>query len=110
MPTAGFFAPIDRQWVIGTLKAVGSTDPDVLYAARAKLRAAVGFTKIAGACLLGSGVLCLFVSTTRWFAGPLLVTGWWLWRRGSNNLAAVEAGYQEFSHGTRRSGPAEKVL
>lgn len=102
MPTAGLFSPVDKQWVIGTLKAVGSTDPDVLHAARAKLMAAVGFTRIAGACVLGSGFLSLFVSTSRWFAGPLLLAGWWLWRRGARNVAAVEAGYEEFRLGKTR--------
>ena len=106
MPTAGLFTPVDKQWVIGTLKAVGSTDPDVLYAARAKLLSAVGFTRIAGACLAGSGILSLFFPATRWFAGPLALGGWWLWRRGAKNIAAVEAGYEEVRHsalGTRRS-------
>ena len=98
MPTAGLFTPVDKQWVIGTLKAVGSTDPDVLYAARAKLVSAVGFARIAGAGLAGLGVLLLFFAMTRWFAGPVLVGGWWLWRRGARNVAAVETGYSEFRH------------
>ena len=98
MPTAGLFAPVDKQWVIGTLKAVGSTDPDVLHAARVKLLSAVGFTRIAGAVLAGSGVLSLFLPATRWFAGPLLLVGAWLWRRGARNVAVVEAGYEEFRH------------
>ncbi len=98
MPTAGLFTPVDKQWVIGTLKAVGSTDPDVLYAARAKLLSAVGFTRIAGAGLAGLGVLFLFVAAARWYSVPLLVVGWWLWRRGARNVAVVEAGYEEFRH------------
>ena len=98
MPTAGLFTPVDKQWVIGTLKAVGSTDPDVLHAARAKLLSAVGFTRTTGAGLAGLGVVLLFLAMTRWFAGPVLVVGWWLWRRGARNMAAVEAGYAEFRH------------
>ena len=108
MPTAGLFTPVDKQWVIGTLKAVGSTDPDVLHAARAKLLSAVGFTRIAGVCLASSGIVTLIVPATRWFAGPLVLAGWWLWRRGATNIAAVEAGYEEFRHsarGTERQAP-----
>jgi len=106
MPTAGWFTPVDKQWVIGTLKAMGSTDPDVLYAARAKLLSAVGFTRIAGAGLAGLGVLLLGFAQTRLVAGPLVVVGWWLWRRGARNVAVVQAGYDEFRHsalGTRHS-------
>ena len=110
MPTAGLFTPVDKQWVIGTLKAVGSTDPDVLYAARVKLLTAVGFTRIAGAGLVGLGVLLLVYPATRWFAGLPLLSGWWLWRRGARNVAMVEAGYEEFRHsarGGRRPAPVE---
>ncbi len=106
MPTAGLFTPVDKQWVIGTLKAMGSTDPDVLYAARAKLLAAVTFAKVAGVGAVGLGVLLLFLPAGgRWFGPPLLVAGWGLWRRGVRN-AAVEAGYDEYrgsALGARRS-------
>ena len=97
MPTAGLFTPVDKQWVIGTLKAMGSTDPDVLYAARAKLLAAVTFAKVAGVGAVGLGVLLLFLPAGgRWFGPPLLVVGWWLWRRGVRNAAVVVAGYDEY--------------
>lgn len=96
MPTAGLFTPVDKQWVIGTLKAVGSRDPDVLHAARIKLLSAVGLTRVVGAGLAGLGVLLLLFSPTRWFSVPLLLAGLWLWRRGVRNVAAVEAGYAEY--------------
>ncbi len=104
MPTAGLFTPVDKQWVIGTLKAVGSKDPDVLHAARLKMLSAVGFTRIVGAGLAGLGILLLVYAATRWSSGPLLLAGWWLWRRGARNVAAVEAGYAEF----RDSAPASR--
>lgn len=96
MPTTGLFTPVDKQWVIGTLKALGSRDPDVLHAARIKLLSAVGVSRIVGAGVAGLGVLVIVVAPTRWLSGPLLLAGWWLWRRGVRNVAAVEAGCAEY--------------
>jgi len=88
-------APLDRESAVAFLRAAGSQDPDVLRARRDQLVRTVRWPKAAGVALATLAVLtCL----TR--AGPaaglaIALAGWWLWRRGARNVAAVEAGYAE---------------
>jgi hypothetical protein len=90
------FAIVDRQTVIGSLKAIGSHDPDVLYAEKTLLRSAVRFPRIAGTLLILLGVLVSLTRVGRLIAIPLVLAGWWFRRRGNRNLAAVESGFAEF--------------
>jgi len=60
------FTKIDKQSVIGTLKATGSRDRDILYAQKSELLA------------------------------PSIIFGWWCWSFGKKNIVTVEAGYTEY--------------
>lgn len=96
MVTASPFVTVDRQDVIGTLKATGSRDPDVLYAQKKTLLQAVRFPKMAGTYLMIVGALCTALVLLAFIGIPLLIAGWWLRRRGVRNIETVEAAYSEF--------------
>src|ERR1700739_4653011 len=86
---AGPFSKVDKQGVIGTLKAVGTRDPDVLYAQKQKLLApSQNLKKISLFLMIGGGVLTITVFAA--FAGiPLALFGIWMWRSSSRNIATV---------------------
>ncbi len=90
------FAILDKESVIGTLRATGSHDPDVLDARKAELIARVKAPKFAGLLLLllGGGA-------SRTLGGaligiPMLLAGGWLWYLGARNAATIEAGFTEY--------------
>lgn len=89
------FITIDKRAVIGALKATGSTDLDVLYAARAKLAGAAAVPRWLG---IGLALAAIPAGWTRigWFgAATMLALGWWFLRRGVENVRMVELGYAE---------------
>jgi Family of unknown function (DUF5362) len=97
MPDGGNpFTKVDKQSVIGTLKATGSLDADVLHAQKQKLLAPAKNLKLLSIMLMvGGGLLTLTVIAA--IAGiPLALFGVWLWRFSTKNIAAVEAGYTEY--------------
>ena len=90
------FVTVDKEAVIGDLRAIGSRDPDVLRAKKLAMIRSLRLPK-----LLGGGLLLLGVVLSRTIAGlaaglPVVLVGVWLWWRGAKNVAAVEAGYSEF--------------
>ncbi len=97
MPDGGNpFTKLDKQSVIGTLKATGSQDPDVLHAQKAKLLAPAKNLKIGAIILIVVGVL-FTVTVVLAIAGiPFALFGLWLWRFSSKNIEAVELGYAEY--------------
>ena len=93
---SGPFSKVDKQSVIGTLKAVGSRDPDVLYAQKQKLIAPSKSLKSASYIIIGAGVV-LTLTIFAAFAGiPAVIFGIWILRRTSQNIAVVEEAYNEF--------------
>ena len=96
MLPANPFGTVDRQVVLGSLMATGSRDPDVLHSARAALLASARRPKLIGAGLVVAGVACTASVTLIGLGPPLLVGGWWLWRRGVRNQATVETVFREF--------------
>jgi hypothetical protein len=80
---------------MGAFQSVASRDPDVLDARRASLVSEVSAPRAAGVALLVlGGVLSVTVP------GPLVGipvggVGWWLRRRGVQNVATIEAAYRE---------------
>jgi hypothetical protein len=93
---AGPFTRLDKQSVIGTLKATGTRDPDVLHAQKQKLLAPSKSLKTASYVITGCGVL-LTITIVAAFAGiPFGLFGIWIWRFSSKNIATVEAAYSEY--------------
>ena len=87
---------LDKQTVIGHLKAAGSRDPDILHSHKATLTSAAKFPKLAGVYIMIMGGLLTITILGAFLGIPALLIGWWMRKRGVNNLEAVEAGFQEY--------------
>ena len=96
---AGPFSKVDKQSVIGTLKATGTRDPDVLHAQKQRLLApSQNLKKLSLFLMIGGGVLTITVFAA--FAGiPLAIFGIWMWRYSKRNIATVEAAFSEYATG-----------
>jgi len=94
--TAGPFTKLDKRSVIGTLKATGTRDPDVLHAQKQKLLAPSKNLKMVSYIIMGCGAL-LTITIVAAFAGiPFALFGAWIWRFSSKNIATVEAAFSEY--------------
>ena len=90
------FGRVSREQVIGTLKATGSTDPDVLGATRQEMAGGYKtFTWIGLICAVVGGLFCLTIIGI-FFGGPFLLFGVFVWRRARSNIAAVERYADEY--------------
>jgi hypothetical protein len=90
------FTKLDKQSVIGTLKACGSRDPDVLFAQKQQLLTPAQHLKLLGYICLAIGAV-FTVTVILAIAGiPAMVFGWWVQRFGKQNIRTVEGAYAEF--------------
>ena len=97
MPDGGNpFTKLDKQSVIGTLKATGSRDPDILHAQKQKLLAPAKNLKILAIILIVSGILFTLTVILAIAGIPFALFGIWLWFFSTKNIAAVESGYAEY--------------
>jgi hypothetical protein len=102
------FSTVDKQAVIGSLRATGSSDPDILDVTKAELLARVRFQRLSGLFLMVPGIPVSLIRNgvlggipMAVIGLPLALLGWWFWRRGSRNLATVEAGFAEYVNSPR---------
>lgn len=91
------FVVFDKQGVIGALKAIGSRDPDVLYAARGKLRAVAAVPRVVGVGLMVVAALLVVKGQSAAVVGLIAAVGGWFLFRGNRNVKMVDAGYQEYA-------------
>lgn len=99
MPSEGGnpFTKLDAQSVAGMFKATGARDPDVLHAQLQKLLAPPKQLKLLAVLLMGIGAF-FTVTVVLAIAGiPSILFGFWVWRFGAKNIAAVEAGYAAYA-------------
>ena len=87
---------LEKESVMEALRAVGSRDPDVLRDRVRSLARPVRVQEAAGIGLVSLGVVAAFVAPGPVVGVPVALLGWLLWRRGTRNVAALEAGYVEF--------------
>jgi hypothetical protein len=98
MPDGGAnpFTKLDKQSVIGTLKATGTRDPDILHAQKTKLLAPAKHLKLLAIFLVAIGAM-MTVTVILAIAGiPSMLFGWWVWRFSGKNITAVENGFAEY--------------
>ena len=90
------FTKMDKQSVIGALKATASRDPDVLHLQKIELLSLPKQLKLLGMiCMVGGALFTITVILA--IAGiPIAIFGWWCWSYGKKNIAAVETGYAEY--------------
>ena len=98
MPTTGRnpFGPVDTAGVVAALKAAGSYDPDVLYAAKQRLLAPYRDLRrlsIAGIVL---GCTLIFIVGTPVFGVLAFIGSAIIWRFQARQVANVEAGYAQY--------------
>src|SRR5258708_4770405 len=90
------FTKLDKQSVIGALKATGSRDPDILHSQKNELLSPPKQLKLLGILLMVGGAF-FTVTVVLAIAGiPLAIFGWWCWSFGKKNIAAIETGYAEY--------------
>ena len=90
------FLKLDKQMVLGELKSVGSRDPDVLHNKKAQLLTLAKFPKYAGVYVMVMGAGCTALVLLAVIGIPLLFLGWWMRRRGIQNVAVLEEAWDEF--------------
>jgi hypothetical protein len=99
------FLKLDKSMVIGELKSTGSKDPDVLHTKLVHIRTMAAFPKNVGLYIMVMGAACTALILLAFIGIPLLFLGWWIRRRGVNNLVVVEEGWNEFM-----GNPAARVV
>jgi hypothetical protein len=90
------FTKLDKQSVVGTLKASGSDDPDVLHATKRQLLAAGKHLRLLGVICIVVGAFFTVTVILAIVGIPCILFGWWCWHFGTKNVAAVEAGFTEY--------------
>jgi hypothetical protein len=84
------------QQVIGMLKMTGSTDADVLFAAKEEFGSTFATQRFQGLMLLIVGALSSITIILAIIGVPVAIFGWWMWRKGIRNVATVEAAYSSY--------------
>lgn len=98
-------ADTSPQQVLGVLKASGSTDPDVLFAAKEEFGSTFATQRFQGMGLLVVGALSSITVILAIIGVPVAIFGWWLWRKGVRNIAIVEAAYSGYLESIQARGP-----
>lgn len=93
------FFKTNKQEAIGVLKATGSRDKDILYAAKQGQIKQASFPKFHGTLLMvAGGLICITIIGIP--AGIFMLGfGWWLRNRGITSAKAIEEAYQEYTAG-----------
>ena len=93
----GAFAKLDKQTVIGTLKATGSTDLDVIHSQKNEMLNGPKQLKMVGLICMAGGAF-FTVTVILAIAGiPIGVFGWWLWSFNKKKIATIEEAYTEYA-------------
>jgi hypothetical protein len=90
------FTKMDRQSVIGALKATGSRDPDVLHSQKTELLSAPKQLKLLGIICMVAGALFTLTVILAIAGIPFVIFGWWCMRFGARNIEAVESGDRDY--------------
>lgn len=96
MPPRCRLADANRECVVDRLRAIGSSDPDVLHAAKDELVRPFARQRAAGTGLCVVGVLVAATIRLAPLGAAVVVLGAWLWLKGRRNVATVEGGHAEF--------------
>ncbi|HET9604093.1 MAG TPA: hypothetical protein VFO96_07355 [Gemmatimonadales bacterium] len=101
------FSLVTPEQVRGHLKATGSSDPDVLLAAKDQLSAPYKPLKWFGIWGIVTGSLCCLLIVLAFIGIPLVIFGIWALKRSKKNAATIEAAFSDYVgslSGTARPG------
>jgi hypothetical protein len=101
------FSLVTPEQVRGHLKATGSSDPDVLLAAKDQISAPYKPLKWFGIWGIVTGSLCCLLIVMAFIGIPLVLFGIWALRRSKKNAATIEAAFSDYVgslSGTTRPG------
>jgi hypothetical protein len=87
---------LDKQTVIGTLKARGSRDFDVLYAQKTSMLSLSTDLRTYGLVAMIAGGLASLTLILAAIGIPFALFGWWLRHKGSKNIEIAEEAFNEY--------------
>jgi len=93
------YTKLNKQDVIGALKATGSRDKDILYHTKDDLLKVGRQTRFCGTIFLIAGIGFTILILTSPIGIPMAIAGWFWRRRGTTSIAAVETAYKEYTAG-----------
>lgn len=94
----GPLSKFDKQQAIGMLKANGGAqDKDILYSQKAQILSIAKLPKTLGTIGMVGGILCSLSVIGAILGIPMAIFGWWLRRRGVQNITVVEDAYAELA-------------
>lgn len=102
-------AKIDRQQVIGALKATGSSDPDVLYARKEEMLAPSKSMKLLGTAPIIMGVIMTLTIIGSVVGIPAICFGYFVRKRIRTNIQMAEAAFAEYTSALQSGTPAPAV-
>lgn len=89
-------AKVEKQQVLGALKACGSHDPDVLYARKEELLADSRKMKILGIFPIIIGVVMCLTIIGAVVGIPAILFGWWVRKRIRTNVETADTAYADY--------------
>ena len=94
-------AKLTHQQVIGTLRATGSTDPDVLFAKKEELLSETKRLKLLGVVPLIVGTILTATLIGAIVGIPMLIVGFSVRRAYKHNIAITDAALAEYLQSIR---------
>ncbi|BDC52638.1 hypothetical protein F183_A49530 [Bryobacterales bacterium F-183] len=91
-------AKLDKQQVVGALKATHSNDPDVLFARKEELLADTRRLKLLGIAPIIMGVIMTLTIIGAFVGIPVMIFGFWVRGRLKSNIRVADETYAEFIH------------
>jgi hypothetical protein len=82
--------------VEGVLRASGSTDADVLFAATTEFGRPFRNQKVYGFVAIGAGAALSLTVVMLPVGVPLAIAGVWFWHKGNRNAAVIESAYTAY--------------
>ena len=102
------FNLVTPEQVLGALKATGSSDRDVLFAAKEEFAARYRPIKWFGIWALVTGTLCTLFIILAFIGIPLLFLGWFWLRRAKRNAITIETTWARYiGEGTIEVSPLQ---
>ena len=102
-------AKLERQQVIGALKATGSSDPDVLYARKEELLAPSRSLKLLGIAPIIVGIAMSLTIIGAVVGIPAILFGLFIRKRIRANIGTAESAPSEYSDTLRAKAQAAAV-